>query len=47
MNILKLLSILSVLLLTNLSFALPNPASVNCIKKGGALKMVDNFGICQ
>lgn len=55
MKILKLLSILSVLLLTNLSLSqpnpasvsLPNPASVNCVKKGGVLKMVDNFGICQ
>lgn len=28
------------------AFALPNPASVNCVKTGGKLILVKNTGIC-
>lgn len=37
---------LTVLLLPAISFALPNPASVNCVNHGNKLVLLKNTGIC-
>lgn len=46
MRILQSFVFMVLFLFSTILFAIPNPASVNCIKQGNKLVLIQNTGIC-
>ncbi|WP_020559404.1 putative hemolysin [Thiofilum flexile] len=41
------LAVIALLSLSSAAFAMGNPASINCLEKGGKLKVIGEVGYCQ